>query len=55
MGRLVKAGPPWDVGPWVSQAQAAALQSDMDRVHKGGVEGLGIIAVRLIHPALRMC
>lgn len=52
MGRLVEPCPPGDVGAWVTQAQPASLQGDIDRVRNGGVESLGVIAVGLIHPAL---
>lgn len=52
MGHLIEPCPPGDVGTWVSQAQPAALQGDIDRVCDGGVESLRVIAVCLIHPAL---
>ena len=52
LGRLVERCPPGDVGPWVCQTQPAALQGDVHRVCDGGVEGLRVVAMCLIHPTL---
>lgn len=51
--RLVVCGTAGDVPVGLGQTQDGALQTDVNRVGQGGVVHLRVVAVDLIHPALR--
>lgn len=44
-----------DVAVGLGQTQDGALETDVNRVGEGGVVRLRVIAVDLVHPALRDC
>lgn len=52
MRHFIETRPAGHVSARVRQGQPAPIQGDIDRVHDGRVERLGVIAVRFIHPSL---
>lgn len=53
--RLVVYGTAGDVAIGLGQTQDGAFETDVNRVGQGGMVHLRIVAVDLIHPALRDC